>query len=107
MNNPKGVEIYKQYWEEQSEFMDQEPWAKEKIVKIKLSAEYESLIKQLGFSSHSLSKTNGKIMVKIKVPYNYHELDNFEAKVLELLGIEQNWLISISIDNSHCNSSHW
>ena len=43
-------------------------------------------------------------MVKIKVPYNYHELDNFETKVLELLGIEKNWLISISIDDSHCKS---
>ena len=107
MNNPKGVKLYKQFWEDQAEFMDREPWAKEKIVKINLLAECEALIKELGFSSHSISNENGKLMVKIKVPYNFQELDDFETKALELLGINQRWLIEISINDSHCNSSHW
>ena len=34
--------------------------------------------------------------------YNYFELDDFELKSLELLGIDKNWLINMSLEDSHC-----
>ena len=34
---------------------------------------------------------------------NYFELDDFESKSLDLLGIQENWLTDISLDNSHCS----
>ena len=107
MGKKTGLNSYKKYWEDQAEFMDKEPWAKDKIIKINLLKSYEHKFKELGFSNHSLSKGTDRVIVKIKVPHNYHELDNFEDKVLELLGIEQKWLNNISIDDAHCNSSRW
>tara|TARA_Y100001968_G_C18969356_1_gene531560 strand:+ start:302 stop:625 length:324 start_codon:yes stop_codon:yes gene_type:complete len=107
MKKPVGISLYKQYWEDQANFMDKEPWAKDKIIKINLLIDYEKQLKELGFSNHSLSKEDKKIFLRIKIPYNYYELDDFETKVLKLLGIKENWLISISVDDSHCNSSRW
>ena len=60
-------------------------------------------LKELQFSSHSLKKENGENTLRLKVPYNYYELDDFESKSLDLLGIQENWLTDICLDNSHCS----
>ena len=107
MAKPTGLQGYKEYWEAQAEFMDKNPWAVGKVLKINLQSDYEILLKGLGLSNHSISKEDKKIIVKIKIPHNYFELDSFETKALELLGIQKNWVIDISIDASHCKSSRW
>ena len=98
----KGLETYKRYWEDQASFMDQSPWNLQKILRLTLSNEFNKNIEELNFSNHSLSKEDGQLTLRLKVPYNYSELDDFELKVIELLGIENNWLIDISLENSKC-----
>ena len=44
-----------------------------------------------------------KNTVRLKVLYNYFELDDFESKSLDLLGIQVNWLTDISLDSTHCS----
>ena len=105
MAQPTGLQVYKKYWEDQANFMDKEPWAIDKILKINLICDYNEHLKEIGFSSHSTSKEGNQIIIKIKIPYNYFDIDNFELKALELLGIDQNWLIGISFDNSNCKSA--
>ena len=107
MTKQKGLKAYKQYWEEQAEFMDKEPWAKDKVIKISLCAKSEERLKKLEFSDHAIDKKNEKLIVRIKIPYNYYELDDLEEKILQLLGIEKEWFIDIGIDNAYCKSTQW
>ena len=102
MSIHKGIETYKKYWEDQASFMDQSPWNQQKILKLTLSNDFEKNIEELKFSNHSISKENGKLTLRLKVPYNYSELDDFELKAIELLGIDKNYLIDMSLENSNC-----
>ena len=99
----KGYKACKQNCEAQAGFMDKPPWAQDKILKLTISTDFDENLKELKFSNHSLKKENGKNILKIKVPYNYYELDDFELKSLELLGIKENWLTDISLNSSHCS----
>ena len=83
--------------------MDKPPWDKDKILKLTISTDFDDKIKELKFSNHSLKKENGKHTLRVKVPYNYYELDDFELKSLELLGIQKSWLTDISLDSSNCS----
>ena len=83
--------------------MNKPPWDQDKILKLIISTDFDSNLKELQFSNHSLKKENSKLTLRVKVPYNYFELDDFELKSLELLGIQKNWLTDISLDNSHCS----
>ena len=85
MFTTKGFKAYKQHWEDQASFMDKPPWNKGKILKLTISKNFDKNLKELQFSNHSLKKENGKNTLRLKVPYNYFELDNFESKSLELL----------------------
>ena len=102
MSKVKGLEIYKKYWKDQASFMDQSPWNQQKILKLTLSNDFEKNIEELKFSDHSISKEDGKLILRLKVPYNYSELDDFEGKAIELLGIDKNYLIDMSFTNSNC-----
>ena len=102
MPKVKGLETYKKYWEDQASFMDQSPWNQQKILKLTLSNDFEKNIEELKFSDHSISKEDGKLILRLKVPYNYSELDDFEGKAIELLGIDKNYLIDMSFTNSNC-----
>ena len=100
----KGYKVYKQHWEDHARFMDKPPWDKDKILKLTVATDFDVNLKELQFSNHSLKKENGKNTLRVKVPYNYFELDDFESKSLELLGINEYWLTDISIENSHCSN---
>ena len=100
----KGYKAYKQHWEAQAGFMDKPPWAQDKILKLTISTDFDSNLKDLQFSNHSLKKENGKITLRVKVPYNYFEIDDFESKSLKLLGIQELWLTHLSLSNSHCSN---
>ena len=102
MAKVKGLETYKKYWEDQASFMGQLPWNQQKILKLTLSNDFEKNIEELKFSDHSISKEYGKLILRLKVPYNYSELDDFEGKAIELLGIDKNYLIDMSLTNSNC-----
>ena len=104
MSPTKGYKAYKQHWEDQAGFMDKPPWDQKKILKLTISTDFDSNLKELQFSNHSLKKENGKNTLRVKVPYNYFELDDFESKSLELLGIQETWLTDISLDNTHCSN---
>jgi len=105
MSKVKGLETYKRYWEDQASFMDQSPWNQQKILKLTLSNDFEKNIEELKFSDHSISKEDGKLILRLKVPYNYSELDDFEGKAIELLGIDKNYLIDMSFTNSNCTNT--
>ena len=105
MSKVKGLETYKKYWEDQASFMDQLPWNQQKILKLTLSNDFEKNIEELKFSSHSLAREGGELTIRLKVPYNYSELDNFELKAIELLGIDKNYLINMSLTNSNCTKN--
>ena len=105
MAKTKGIETYKKYWEDQASFMDQAPWNLQKILKLTFSKSFENNIKEFNFSNHSISKENGQLILKLKVPYNYFDLDEFELKAIELLGIDKNWVINMSLENSNCTHS--
>ncbi len=98
----KGYKIYRQHWEDQAGFMDKPTWDKDKILKLTIATDFGDNLKELQFSNHSLKKENSKLTVRLKVPYNYHELDDFELKSLELLGLQTNWLTDISLDRILC-----
>ena len=102
MAKVKGLETYKKYWEDQASFMDQSPWNQQKILKLTLSNDFEKNIEEFKFSKHSISKEDGKLILRLKVPYNYSELDDFEGKAIELLGIDKNYLIDMSLTNPNC-----
>ena len=103
MFTSKGYKAYKQHWKDQAGFMDKPPWDQEKILKLTISTDFDDNLKELQFSNHSLKKENSKLTLRVKVPYNYYELDDFELKSLELLGIEKNWLTGISLDKCYCS----
>ena len=103
MSPTKGYKVYKQHWEGQAGFMDKQPWDKDKILKLTVATDFDDNLKELQFSNHSLKKENSKLTVRVKVPYNYLDLDDFESKSLELLGIQENWLTDISLDSTHCS----
>ena len=103
MSKPKGIHAYKKYWEDQASFMDQAPWNLQKILKLTFSNDFETNMEEFKFSTHSLSKENEQFILRLKVPYNYFDLDNFESKAIKLLGIDSNWVIDISLDNSKCS----
>ena len=103
MFSTKGYKFYKQYWEDQAGFMDKPPWDKNKILKLTISSDFDDNVKKLEFSNHSLKKENRQHTIRVKVPYNYYDLDDFELKSLELLGIQKNWLTDISLDSTHCS----
>ncbi len=105
MSKVKGLENYKKYWEEQASFMDQGPWNLRKILKITFSNDFATNIKEFKFSNHSISKDDGPLTLRLKVPYNYFDLDEFELKAIELLGIDKNWVINMSLENSKCTNS--
>ncbi len=75
MAKVKGIETYKRYWEDQASFMDQSPWDLRKILKLTFSNDFDKHIEELKFSDHSISKEDGKLILRLKVPYNYSELD--------------------------------
>ena len=102
MTKVKGLEPYKKYWEDQAGFMDQPPWNQQKILKLTLSNAFEKNVEELKFSNHSLVKEGGQLTLRLKVPYNYSELDDFEEKAIELLGIDRNYLIDMRLTNSNC-----
>ena len=102
MSKVKGLETYKKYWEDQASFMDQLPWNQQKILKLTFSNDFEKNIEELKFSNHSLAREGGQLILRLKVPYNYSELDDFELKAIELLGIDKNYLIDMSLTNSNC-----
>ena len=102
MSKVKGLETYKRYWEDQASFMDQSPWNHQKILKLTLTNDFEKNIEELKFSHHSLVREGGQLTLRLKVPYNYSELDDFEGKTIELLGIDKNHLIDMSLENSNC-----
>ena len=102
MAKVKGLKTYKKYWEDQAGYMDQSPWNQQKILKLTLSNDFERNIKELKFSSHSLVRKGEQLILRLKVPYNYSELDDFEGKTIELLGIDKNYLIDMSLENSNC-----
>ena len=102
MSKIKGLETYKKHWEDQASFMDQSPWNQQKILKLTLSDDFDKNLEELKFSDHSISKEDGKLILRLKVPYNYSELDDFEGKAIELLGIDKNYLIDMSFTNSNC-----
>ena len=102
MNN-KGFKAYKKHWEDQASLMKRAPWHKDKILKLTLSTDDGDNLKELQFSKHSLKKENGKHTIRIKVPYNYNEVENFELNSLKLLGVNENYLTDICLDNSHCS----
>ena len=105
MSQEKGIETYKKYWEEQASFMDQVPWNLQKILKLTLSNNFENNIEECNFSNHSISKENEQLVLRLKVPYNYFDLDDFELKAIELLGIDSNWVINMSLENLKCTHS--
>ena len=102
MSQEKGIETYKRYWEDQASFMDQAPWNLQKILKLTFSNDFENNIEEFKFSNHSISQENEQFVLRLKVPYNYLDLDDFELKAIELLGIDKNWLIDMRLENSHC-----
>ena len=99
----KGYKVYKQHWEDKAGSMDKSPWDKDKILKLTISTDFDDNLKELQFSNHSLKKENGKHTIRVKVPYNYYELDDFALKSLELLGIQENWITDISLVSSNCS----
>ena len=102
MSKVKGLDTYKKYWEDQAGFLDQSPWDLRKILKLTFSNDFDKNIEELKFSDHSLAREGGQLILRLKVPYNYSELDDFEGKAIELLGIDKNYLIDMSLENSNC-----
>ena len=74
----KGFKAYKQHWEDQAGFMDKPPWNKDKVLKLTISTGFDKNLEELQFLNHSLKKENGKNTFRLKVPYNYDELDDFQ-----------------------------
>ena len=103
MNIKKGFHSYKKYWEDQASFMDQSPWHLKKVLKLTISNDFNKNIEELEFSNHSISSEEGQLTLRLNVPYNYLELDGFELKAIELLGIDKNWLIDMSLEDSSCS----
>ncbi len=102
MYSKKGFQVYKKYWEDQASFMDQSPWHLKKVLKLTISNDFNRDIEKLEFSKHSISRAQGQLTLRVNVPHNYFELDGFELKALELLGIEKDWLTDMNLEGSNC-----
>ena len=102
MYSKKGFQAYKTYWEDQASFMDKSPWHLKKILKLTISNDFNRNIEELAFSKHSISSQERQLILRLNVPYNYYELDGFEFKAIELLGIDKSWLIDMSLEDSSC-----
>ena len=100
----KGYKAYKQHWEGQAGFMDKPAWDQDKISKLTISIDFGLNLKELEFSNHLLKKENGKHTLRIKVPYNYYDFDEFKSKWLVSLCIPEDWHTDISLNNSHCSN---
>ena len=105
MSKSKGMQAYKEYWEDQASFMDQAPWNLQKIFKLTFSNDFKNNIKDFDFSNHSISKENEQLVLRLQVPYNYFDVDDFELKAIDLLGIDRDWVLNISLENSKCTHS--
>ena len=103
MSKKTGLNTYKKFWEEQAELRNGFIWDQEKIIKLTISNEFEKNVEELKFSNHSLKKEDGKLILRLKVPYKYYDFDNFKSKALELLGIDKDWLTNFTLSSSHCN----
>ena len=99
MSKGKGIDTHKKYWE------DQAPWNLQKVLKLTFSNNFENNIEEYKFSNHSISKENEQLVLKLKVPYNYLDLDDFELKAIELLGIDSNCVKNMSLENLKCTHS--
>ena len=75
-----------------------------KDIKLTISTDFDSNLKELQFLNHSLKKENGENTLRVKVSYNYFDFDDFGSKLFELLGIQENWITDISLKNSHCSN---
>ena len=102
MISRKGFLNYKKYWVNRINSIDKVIWDNNKILKITISNDFEKNLKDLKFSNHSLSKEKGSIILRLKIPYNYGELNDFKAKAIELLGLKESWLLDFSINSSSC-----
>ena len=69
---------------------------------LNLSNDFNKNLEELKFSDHSLAREGGRLILRLKVPYNYSELDDFEGKAIELLGIDKNYIIDMNLTNSNC-----
>ena len=103
MSKKTGLNTYKKFWEEQAELRNGFIWDQEKIIKLTISNEFEKNVEELKFSNHSFKKEDGKLILRLKVPYKYYDFDNFKSKALELLGIDKDWLTNFTLSSSHCN----
>ena len=103
MSKITGLNTYKKFWEEQAKLRGSSILDKEKIIKLTISNEFENNLEGLKFSNHSLKKEDGKLILRLKVPYKYYDFDNFKSKALELLGIDKDWLTNFTLSSSHCN----
>ena len=50
-------------------------------------------------------KENEQLFIRLKVAYNYFDIDDFELKAIQLLGIDSNWVINMSLENLKCTHS--
>ena len=71
MSKKTGLNTYKKFWEEQAELRNGFIWDQEKIIKLTISNEFEKNVEELKFSNHSLKKEDGKLILRLKVPYKY------------------------------------
>jgi hypothetical protein len=110
----KGLQSYWQYWEEQfdelteeqAELADGSAWSEncDEYLNIVLKGESEKYLGQLGFYEANdvdddgfvFKVFEGEVFIELDVPFNKNEIDDFEEKALELLGIDEDWIISIN-----------
>ena len=85
--------------------MDQVPCNLKKILKLTFSNDFKNNIKKFNFSNHSISTKNEQLVIKLKAPYNYFDIDNFELKAIKLLDINTNWVKEMSLENLKCTHS--
>ena len=101
----KGIDTYKKYWEDQASVMDKAPWNLQKVLKLTFSNDFGNNIEENKFSNHSISKENEQLVLRLKGPYNYLDLDDFGLKAIEILGIDSNYVRNMSLKNLKCTFS--
>ena len=57
--------------------MNKESYYKDKILKLTVATDFTDNLKELQFSNHALKNKNGKYTLRVKVPYNYTEVDKY------------------------------
>ncbi len=105
MSKKHGYITYKKHWEDQARFINQSPWSQEKVAKLTIENDFEYKLKELKFSNHSFKKEDGKLTLRLKVPYNFDDFDDFKQTTIKLLGIQANWLTDFTLDTSNCTKS--